>query len=81
MLFAFPIFQNNGASNICFCPSLPGCPYHIFVFLCPMHHISYFVALAGVGLWQGLTLVHFSPQPDSFLLLNPHNVSHIQCLH
>ncbi|EEH59805.1 uncharacterized protein MICPUCDRAFT_55427 [Micromonas pusilla CCMP1545] len=30
---------------------LQGCPYHIFVFLFPMHHISYFVALAFVGLW------------------------------
>ena len=28
-----------------------GCPYHIFVFLMPMHHVSYFMALAGVGLW------------------------------
>jgi len=30
---------------------LQGCPYHIFVFLFPMHHVTYFVALAAVGLW------------------------------
>ena len=30
---------------------LQGCPYHIFVFIFPMHHISYFCALAIVGLW------------------------------
>jgi len=30
---------------------LQGCPYHIFVFLFPMHHVSYFCALAIVGLW------------------------------
>ena len=30
---------------------LQGCPYHVFVFLFPMHHVSYFCALAIVGLW------------------------------
>jgi|TARA_B100001142_G_scaffold329563_1_gene393351 Delta7-sterol 5-desaturase len=30
---------------------LQGCPYHLFVFLFPMHHVSYFMALAAVGLW------------------------------
>ncbi|MDA9261449.1 sterol desaturase family protein [bacterium] len=30
---------------------LQGCPYHIFVFIFPMHHMSYFFALAIVGLW------------------------------
>jgi len=39
------------ASSIYLCPSVQGTPYHVFVFLFPMHHISYFCALAGVGLW------------------------------
>ena len=30
---------------------LQGCPYHIFIFLFPMHHLSYFIALGIVGLW------------------------------
>ena len=30
---------------------LQGCPYHIFVFLFPMHHVTYFLSLAVVGLW------------------------------
>ena len=30
---------------------LQGCPYHIFVFLFPMHHVSYFISLACVGMW------------------------------
>eukprot|EP00227_Mantoniella_beaufortii_P007664 CAMPEP_0197592276 /NCGR_PEP_ID=MMETSP1326-20131121/14996_1 /TAXON_ID=1155430 /ORGANISM="Genus nov. species nov., Strain RCC2288" /LENGTH=300 /DNA_ID=CAMNT_0043157959 /DNA_START=197 /DNA_END=1099 /DNA_ORIENTATION=+ len=30
---------------------LQGMPYHVFVFFMPMHHISYFVSLAAVGLW------------------------------
>ena len=30
---------------------LQGCPYHIFVFLFPMHHVTYFMSLAMVGLW------------------------------
>mmetsp|Transcript_12455 Transcript_12455/g.50036 ORF Transcript_12455/g.50036 Transcript_12455/m.50036 type:complete len:288 (+) Transcript_12455:121-984(+) len=30
---------------------LQGFPYHVFVFLFPMHHVSYFCALAIVGLW------------------------------
>ena len=30
---------------------LQGCPYHIFVFLFPMHHVAYFISLACVGMW------------------------------
>jgi len=30
---------------------LQGVPYHIFVFLFPMHHVAYFVSLACVGMW------------------------------
>ena len=30
---------------------LQGCPYHVFVFLFPMHHVTYFLSLAMVGLW------------------------------
>jgi|TARA_B100001540_G_C15790167_1_gene635045 lathosterol oxidase len=30
---------------------LQGCPYHMFVFLFPMHHVTYFLSLAVVGLW------------------------------
>jgi len=30
---------------------LQGCPYHLFIFLFPMHHITYFISLGVVGLW------------------------------
>ena len=30
---------------------LQGCPYHLFIFLFPMHHMTYFISLAIVGLW------------------------------
>ena len=30
---------------------LQGCPYHIFVFLFPMHHVSYFISLAQGWMW------------------------------
>lgn len=30
---------------------LQGLPYHLFIFVFPMHHITYFLSLAIVGLW------------------------------